>query len=240
MFEKMRSSVTYQDQIIDFDIEYRNRRTMTIQIMPPDKILVLSPAGVPEDIIKRRVRSKGNWIVKKLIQLREIKLMIPDRTFIDGHPFLFLGKDYPLQILKNGRKIPKVIFSENRFIMELHKPDDVKMRKAMEKWYRKKADRVINDRVEVYIHKIGKRPKIVKVKEQKRRWGSCTAKGNLYFNWRCIMAPPAVIDYIVVHEMSHLAVPNHSKRFWQKVGYVLPDYKKRRKWLKDNGLRLDI
>ncbi len=112
----MRSSVIYQDQIIDFDIEYRNRRTMAIQVMPPDKILVVSPLGVPEDIIKRRVRLKGNWIVKKLIQLREIKLRTPDRTFVDGHTFLFLGKDYPLQILKNGRKIPKVIFTENRLI----------------------------------------------------------------------------------------------------------------------------
>ena len=236
----MRSSVIYQDQVIDFDIEYRKRRTMAIQIMPPDKILVISPLGVPEDIIRRRVRSKGNWIVKKLIQLRDIKIKTPDRTFTDGQLFLFLGKDYPLYIFKNGRKIPKVFFTENRFNMELHEIDHGKMRKAMEKWYRKKADRVINDRVEVYIREIGKRPRIVKVKEQKRRWGSCTAKGDLYFNWRCIMAPPAVIDYVVVHEMSHLAHPNHSKRFWQKVESILPDYKKRRKWLKDNGLRLEL
>ena len=217
MFEKMRSSVIYQDQIIDFDIEYRNRRTMAIQVMPPDKILVVSPLGVPEDIIKRRVRLKGNWIVKKLIQLREIKLRTPDRTFVDGHPFLFLGKDYPLQILKNGRKIPKVIFTENRFNLELHELDHIKMRKAMEKWYRKKADRIIDDRVGIYIEKIGKRPQDVKVKEQKRRWGSCTAKGKLYFNWRIIMAPPAIVDYVVVHEMCHLVYLNHSKKFWQKV-----------------------
>ena len=236
----MRSSVIYLDHKIDFDIEYRNRRTMAIQIMPPDKVLIISPLGVPEDTIRRRVKSKGNWIVKKLIQLGEIKLNTPDRIFSDGQPFLFLGRDYPLHILKNERKIPKVIFTEKRFNIELSELDPGKMRKAMEKWYRKKADRIINDRVEVYVNEIGRRPRIVKVKEQKRRWGSCTAKGNLYFNWRCIMAPPAVIDYIVVHEMSHLAIPNHSKRFWQKVGSVLPDYKKRRKWLKDNGLRLDI
>jgi predicted metal-dependent hydrolase len=124
--------------------------------------------------------------------------------------------------------------------MELYKSDHEKMRRAMEKWYRKKADRIINDRVGVYIDKIGKEPKIVKVKEQKRRWGSCTSKGNLYFNWRCIMAPPPIIDYIVIHEMSHLVHPNHSKRFWQKVESILPDYKKRRKWLRDNGLRLDL
>ena len=236
----MRSSVIYLDRKINFTIEFRNRRTMAIQIMPPDKILVVSPLGVPEDIIKKRVKSKGNWIVKKLIQLKEIKEVIPDRAFLDGDQFLFLGKNYPLQILENGRKRPKVIFADDRFYLELHELDYGKMRKAMEKWYRKKADRIISERVEVYIHKIGKRPKVIKVKEQKRRWGSCTAKGNLYFNWRCIMAPPAVIDYIVVHEMSHLEVLNHSKRFWQKVESVLPDYKKRRKWLKDNGLRLDI
>jgi predicted metal-dependent hydrolase len=238
--KNMRLSVLYQDQIINFEVEYRKRRTMAIQIEPPGKILVVSPLGVPEDIIKRRVRSKGSWIVKKLIQLRDIKLKNPDTIFTDRRQFMFLGKSYLLRILKNGRKIPKVFFIEDRFSMELYEIDYERMKKAMEKWYRKKADRIINDRVEVYVHIIGKRPKVVKVKEQKRRWGSCTARGNLYFNWRCIMAPPQVIDYIVVHEMSHLVHPDHSKRFWQKVESIIPDYKKRRKWLKYNGLRLDI
>ena len=236
----MRLSVKYQNHEIDFDVEYRNRRTMAIQIIPPGKILVCSPIGVPEDIIRERVKSKGRWILKKLIQLRDIGLETRDRIFVDGQPFLFLGKNYPLKILKNGRKRPRVFFSNNRFNLELHELDHIKMRKAMEKWYRKKADRVINDRVEVYIHKIGKEPVSVKVKEQKRRWGSCTARGKLYFNWRIIMAPPGIIDYVVVHEMSHLAYLNHSKIFWQKVESVLPDYKKRRKWLKDNGLKLDF
>jgi len=236
----MRSSVIYLDNKIDFDIEYRNRRTMAIQIMPPDKILVVSPLGVPEDIIQRRVRSKGNWIVKKLTQLKGIKLKTPDTLFTDRRQFLFLGKSYPLYILKNDRKRPKVFFSENRFNMELHEYDHEKMKRAMEKWYRGKADRIIDDRVGIYIEKIGKNPQDVKVKEQKRRWGSCTVKGKLYFNWRIIMAPPAIVDYVVVHEMSHLVYLNHSKNFWQKVGSILPDYKKRRKWLKDNGLSLDI
>jgi hypothetical protein len=236
----MKLSVKYQDHKINFDVEYRNRRTMAIQIMPPDKILVVSPVGVPEDIIRRRVKSKGSWIVKKLIQLRDLKLKIPDKIFADGELFLFLGKNYPIEILKNERKRPKVIFADERFYLEIHELDHIKMRKAMEKWYRKRADRIINDRVEAYAHKIGKEPVSIKVKEQKKRWGSCTAKGALYFNWRCIMAPPGIIDYIVVHEMSHLEIPNHSKRFWQKIESVLPDYKKRRKWLKDNGLRLDI
>ncbi len=236
----MKLSVIYENQTIDFGIEYRNRRTMAIQIKPPDRVIVLSPHGIPERIIRNRVKSKGSWIIKKLSELKHINPEAYRKNFIDGEHFLFLGKNYGLRIIKNSRKIPKVFFQDSRFYIETSDSDQYRIRKAMEKWYRKKADRIINDRVEAYAHKIGKEPVYIKVKEQKKRWGSCTAKGALYFNWRCIMAPPGIIDYIVVHEMSHLVHPNHSKRFWQKVGSVLPDYKKRRKWLKDNGLRLDI
>ena len=236
----MKLSVIYENQIIDFGIEYRNRKTMAIQIRPPDGVFVLSPYGISERMIRNRVKSKGRWIIKKLLEMKDIDPEANRKNFIGGEHFLFLGKNYNLQIIKNSRKIPKVFFKDSRFYIETSDSDQYGIRKAMEKWYRKKADRIISDRVEVYIHKIGKRPNIVKVKEQKRRWGSCTSKGNLYFNWRCIMAPPAVIDYIVVHEMSHLAHPNHSRRFWDKVGSVFPKSKKRRKWLKDNGLRLDI
>jgi len=236
----MKLRVEYQNSRIDFDLEYRNRRTMAIHVSPPNKVLVLSPAGISEDIIRERVRSKGRWILKKLFELKD---MDPDnfrKDFKDGETFLFLGIDYNLKIVKNGRKIPKVFFRESKFCLETGIFDTFKMKKAMEKWYRKKADRIINDRVELYIDKIGKRPQDIKVKEQNRRWGSCTAKGNLYFNWRIIMAPPGIIDYVVVHEMSHLVYLNHSRNFWQKVESVLPDYKERRKWLKEDGIKLNL
>jgi predicted metal-dependent hydrolase len=81
---------------------------------------------------------------------------------------------------------------------------------------------------------------MAKAKEQKRRWGSCTSRGDLYFNWRLAMAPPGIIDYIVVHELCHLAHKDHSRKFWDLVGSILPDFKKRKKWLKENGLKLEI
>ena len=232
--------VKYHEQEISFDIEYRNRRTMAIHIEPPDRVSVYAPMGIPEDIIKERVRLKGRWILNKLIQLKDMVPENPNIVFADGQSFLFLGKKYPLKILKNGRKRPKVFFSDDKFYLELDESDHIKMRKAMGKWYRNKADRIIDDRVGIYIDIIGRAPQDIKVKEQKKRWGSCTAKGKLYFNWRIIMAPPAIIDYVVVHEMCHLIHLNHSKYFWQEVGSVLPDYKKRRKWLRANSLKLDF
>ncbi len=78
----------------------------------------------------------------------------------------------------------------------------------------------------------------VAVKDQKTRWGSCSAKGNLNFNWRLILAPGEVLDYVVVHELAHRREMNHSVRFWNLVESVLPDYQQRKRWLKENGDRL--
>lgn len=236
----MRSSIQYEDRIIDFDIKYGNRRTTAIHIKPPDRITVFTPINTPERVIRKRVKSKGEWILKKLSELKHLDPEKFRKGFVDGEGFLFLGKSYNLEIVRNGLKIPKVFFREGVFYLETGVFETSRLRKAMEKWYRKKADRIINDRVELYVKKIGKRPRSARAKEQKQRWGSCTSRGDLYFNWRCVMAPPGIIDYIVVHEMSHLVHSNHSRAFWHKVESVLPDFRKRRKWLKENGLKLDI
>ena len=94
--------------------------------------------------------------------------------------------------------------------------------------------------MEFFIPKFSIEPRQVKIKEQKKRWGSCTYKGDLLFNWRAVIAPSPVIDYIIVHEMSHLVHKNHSSKFWKLVESILPDYRGRRKWLKDYGVRMDL
>ena len=86
----------------------------------------------------------------------------------------------------------------------------------------------------------GKKDKGIKIKEQQKRWGSCTSKRELLFNWKCIMAPSPVLDYIVVHEMAHMVYMNHSKEFWHLVKKVLPDYVQRKEWLRNNGIKYDL
>jgi hypothetical protein len=106
----------------------------------------------------------------------------------------------------------------------------------MERWYRKETEKVILERIEYYKTKFSTGPAKIKIKEQKRRWGSCSSRGSIYFNWRIIMAPPLVIDYVIVHEMSHLIYRNHSPKFWKQVESILPDYKVHKKWLRDHGV----
>jgi len=99
----------------------------------------------------------------------------------------------------------------------------------------------INEKIYAYYEGYFKdEVKDVKVKEQKKRWASCTVNNELLFNWRCVMPPSHVLDYIVVHEMCHMEYKNHSKDFWHRVCSVIPDYDARKQWLRNNGIRMDM
>ena len=104
-----------------------------------------------------------------------------------------------------------------------------------EQWYRQQARTVFTERVELYAQKYGFEYAKIRISSARTRWGSCSSKGTLSFTWRLVMAPLEIVDYVVVHELSHLREHNHSKAFWAQVAAILPDYKSRRKWLKVNG-----
>lgn len=113
-------------------------------------------------------------------------------------------------------------------------------RQALEARYRQAAKEYFPARVSYYEKIIGVTHNVIHIRDQKTRWGSCSSKGNLNFNWRLMLAPPRVLDYVVVHELCHRKEMNHSKAFWNAVETVLPDYKELRKWLRDNGNTLSL
>ncbi len=105
----------------------------------------------------------------------------------------------------------------------------------LEKKYRQAAKRYIYERVEYYIEMIGGHYSSIRIGDQKTRWGSCSNNGTLSFSWRLMLAPPRILDYVVIHEICHLTYMDHSKNFWDLVSVYDPDYKEHRKWLKENG-----
>jgi len=237
----MKLSTQYGNKKIKFDLVYRNRRTLAIQIEPLDNILVISPEGLPEDVIKEKVKSKGKWIIKKLLDFKDIGYIPFSRKFVNGESFMYLGRNYSLQIIIDKDLLrPKVELIEGKIkIYTSTKEQDI-LKKAVKKWFKKEAKKIILKRAEFYKPKFSIEPGQIKIKEQKRRWGSCTPKGDLLFNWRTVMAPSSVIDYIIVHELSHLVHKNHSDKFWKSVESIIPDYKDRKKWLRDYGVRMDL
>ena len=109
---------------------------------------------------------------------------------------------------------------------------------AQEKELRERAKAVLAQRTAYFARQIGVTYGRITVRDQKTRWGSCSQTGNLNFNFRLILAPSEVLDYVVVHELCHRRQMNHSAQFWQEVAQVLPDYRKRKAWLTENGWRL--
>ena len=109
---------------------------------------------------------------------------------------------------------------------------------AQEKELRERAKSVLAQRTAYFARQIGVTYGRITVRDQKTRWGSCSQTGNLNFNFRLILAPSEVLDYVVVHELCHRRQMNHSTQFWQEVAQVLPDYRKRKAWLTENGWRL--
>src|SRR4030042_3743699 len=195
----MKLSTQYGNKKIEFELEYRNRKTLAIQVKPIDKVLVLSPKGLSEHIIKEKVKSKGKWILKKLLDFKGLGYIPFNREFADGEAFMYLGRNYLLQLFLNS-SIAKLKVELSDGILIIHTPtkDPAALKKLLERWYRKEAEKLILKRIEYYKPEFSLEPAKLKIQEQKKRWGSCSSRGCIYFNWRVIMAPPLVIDYIIV------------------------------------------
>ena len=131
----MKLLTKYGDKNIEFEVQYRNRKTLAIQMEPLDKIVALSPIGLSEELIKEKVKSKGRWIIKKLIEFKEIGYEPFKREFVDGETFMYLGRNYSLEVTKDDTiKRPKVYQLDGKFHIETPSKDQNVMRKAMIKW----------------------------------------------------------------------------------------------------------
>jgi len=226
---------------IEFDVQYSNRKTLAIEVEPSGEVNVVAPMGISEDKIITRVKTKAIWIVQKQYEVRNINVNKINREAISGESYLYLGRNYTLQlIVDKQRKDIDVKLLRGKFVVTTYTKDEGKIKSSLEIWYRDKAFQKIDERVKYYSHFFNKQPKSIKVKEQKKRWASCTSKDELLFNWRCVMAPAYIIDYIVVHEMCHMYHKDHSKEFWNMVSGIMPNYESRRLWLRDNGIKLDL
>ena len=231
-------------------IEYRlirtKRKTIGIYIRPGEGVLIRAPQRISNKKIQEVLFKKSNWIITKLEEVSKVLPPPVPLKFVNGEQIPYLGEYYELRIQSNGDKKGVIIdFDKIYFNIFINKNIEYKDKRNLVKdslirWYRKQAGCKINERVEKYQEYIGKKPVNIRIKNQKTIWGSCSSRGNLNFNWKLIMAPLPVLDYIVVHELVHLLYPNHSRRFWDFVEEIIPEYRDRKEWLKINGLLLNI
>jgi len=224
------------------DVEYRivrrpRRKTAAIVIRPDNSVEVLAPPRMPVSLIEHFVQSKQPWIQKKLSFNREHHSPHIAKQFVHGEPFQLLGKAYTLELLTGKRSV--AIKNDLLLVSHAH-PGQETTRRQLSRWYRQQAEAHFKDRCGIFAERIGRQARSVGVKGYKSRWGSCHIDGRVYFNWRLIMAPAQVIDYVVVHELCHLIHHNHSKAYWQLVEEIMPEFRSPKAWLKLHGHSLDL
>lgn len=211
------------------------RRTISLEINKDGSLTVRAPLRAADEEILLLVNSKKDWIIDKQSQAEQSAREAPPKQFVEGEQFLYLGKSYPLEIV-SGQAAPLVL--NGNFTLRVESYENARL--VFEKWYREQAAKVIKPRTATLAEQNGFDYSIIRINAAKTRWGSCGPKGSLNFPWRLVMAPGEVIDYVIVHELIHLRVRNHSKSYWQAVRGIMPDYKVRLNWLHENGHYLSL
>jgi predicted metal-dependent hydrolase len=229
-------NITLGNREIQLQISKKSRKTISIKISDKGEIIVSSPLHITNAKIHELLKTKEKWIVSKLDELEIVRR--ESHKVTDG--IKYLGKVYPLSIANNEKGKLELIFDNEKFYIRTSEIKEELLRQAIISWYISRCREVFQHRIKYYSETLKVYPKRIAIKDQKTRWGSCSSRGNINLNYRIIMAPLKVIDYLIVHELCHLVHMNHSKEFWNLVGETLPNYEEYRRWLKVNGNNLVI
>jgi len=218
----------------------RTRRVKSADIRVEDgAVSVVVPRELSIERVEALLNDKRQWIRQKVL-LHQEALPVSIKEYVSGESFSYLGRNYRLR-LEKGSYAPVKLY-QGRLVVTL--PDGNTephmVRNALVSWYKKQARKRFKDKVKRFAPIIGVEPAEVDVKTFKARWGSCSAKGKLDFNWKVLLAPNRIVDYVVVHELCHIKQHDHSPKFWKEVERVMPDYKDCKRWLKENSATLEV
>lgn len=232
-----------KDTEIKVDVIYRKRKNITITVKPKNQVAIISPPGINIKTLEELLKSKSNWILKKLEKYKDIDIN-EEIVFENGTELYYLGEIYYLNIINSNKRNGNVYISKNKIIIESNDLSQSNLKDILKKWYKSESEKIVIEKLQKLKNKSeimnSLTPACIKVKEQNKRWGSCTSKGNIYINSKISMTRPKSIEYILVHEFSHLVHMNHSKEFYKFVGRIMPSYKEEEVWLKNNSYKLKL
>ena len=216
-----------------------NRRKSADIRVEEGAVSVVVPVETSLERIDELLASKRRWIKEKIALHREMSPPSSKR-YVSGESFSYLGRNYRLKVEK-GPFAP-VRLLQGRLVVSVPQGSEQPhmIRNAIVRWYKRQAEVKLRDKVARWAPQVGVEPAAVTIKTFKSRWGSCTAKGELQFNWQIMMAPNRMVDYVVVHELCHLVRHDHSPAFWSEVEKTLPCYEESREWLKRHGHEVTV
>jgi predicted metal-dependent hydrolase len=226
-------------------VPYRIRRSdrarrARIQVSA-EGVEVVVPRRLSMSEVEPFVEEKRPWIERTLRRMRDAEAEHSPPLLEDGGEVPFLGERLSLAVhVEPARTRPHVARRGHRLHVKVADPSRGALREALERWYRRHAHEEVALRLDAAAARAGTPYTTLQIRGQRTRWASCSSTGAMSFNWRLLLAPPEILDYVIEHEVVHLTVHDHSERFWSELKKRVPDYKAQEKWLKRHGQSLRL
>ena len=212
-------------------------RRLSLRIAPHTGVVVIAPPQAPAAVIEAFVRRHQPWVARQWQRLAAAAADVPQR-WPYGETLPYRGAEYPVQVEAGPHTV--VARAEGCLRVQMRRPNVLGARRLLKRWYMAEAQRCCLVQAQAWRPRLRVTWTHCQVRDQRARWGSCSATGRLSFNYRLVMAPPAVLDYVVLHELAHRREMNHSSRFWALVAAHCPAYREALHWLKRYGPYLGV
>jgi len=230
----------YNGEKIFYTIERKDVKAVNLRVTPDLKVVVSANSTVEKESLEDFVKSKSNWIYKRLKEFKETQSFDIEKKFISGESIRYLGKQYMLKVKEDDANIVKYYQGKIFMCVEDKKNYELK-KKIYKQWQKEKAEEVFKEvlnemyeRVKIY----GVNKPALSIRDMRTRWGSCNnEKEKIIINKQLIMAKKTAIKYVILHELIHLMHPNHSKEFYNMLGTLMPDYEKRKEYLDEKIIK---
>lgn len=233
MIESQERTIDLLGHSVTYDVTYSSEATkprLDVDIRGVTVTLPESDGRDPEELL----HENAAWVIEKKREFDAHRAKVPERRYEEGATFPYLGEDH--EVVVEQRPSSSVV--DGTFRLASHHVQQTSVKRALETLYRRKARQRFERRVDALASEMGVEYDRIEIRNQRTKWGSCSTTGTLGLNWRLMMAPKRIIDYVIVHELAHLREPDHSPAFWELVSEYDPEYESHAQWLTENSARL--
>lgn len=235
------NEITLGDRVVPYILKRSSRaRLVWLRIKPQVGLTVTIPRNYQIKQIPAFLKTNSAWILRHLAKYEKESKEAPETQTPNMDSISYLGNRLTITTVHNQRDLPSIKLESNKLIINLDDSGKQTTYPALERWMKEQSVRLIVQKVKQFSSLIGVVFNRIMIRDQRSRWGSCSHLKNLSFNWRLIMTPEPVMDYVVIHELCHLKEMNHSAAFWALVTQFCPQWRERRKWLNKHSKELRI
>ena len=230
--------ITLNNQNIPYLVKSSRRsHSVRLEINPETGLTVVIPNYHNIEKLPELLVARQRWILGKLKDFSKLTFIPQKKELKNGDSIPYLGYALLIEKMPGNSKYNIVKLEQDRLVISLSSKKS-NINSVLEQWYRMQAIKLLRDKLDQFCQRWNLKYNRLTIRGQRTLWGSCSRKNNLNFNWKLIMAPEPVIDYVIIHEIAHIREMNHTGKFWKLVGELCPDWREHRRWLKNHGPEL--